>query len=150
MSYTTVETALLAQLNSIVGFGTVGGTANITRGDYRVLGLGASSAMIIEYSGFEQRRAELGGDHEIDWRFNVVLLNRWDDELTAAGGLGIMRQAVIDQINTQPLLGTTNIYDALVISGDPAPEDIDMGGVRYQFEILRCQATEMISVSYAE
>jgi len=151
MSYTSVETALLAQLNGVAGFSTaISGTQNITRSDYKVLALGAASAMIVEYGGFEQRRAEYGGDHEIDWRFNINLFHRWDDELTSAPGLGTMRQSVIDKINTRPLLGTTNIYDALISAGDPAPSEIEMGATRYQFEVLRCQVTETISVSYLE
>src|SRR3990172_9192622 len=120
MSYISVETALLNQLNSIAGFSTaISGSQNITRADYKVLAIGAASAIIVEYGGFEQRRAEYGGDHEIDWRFNINLFHRWEDELTSAGGLGTMRQAVIDRINTRPLLGTTGIYDSLISSGDP-------------------------------
>ena len=150
MSYTNVEDALASQLNSVAGFSTAAGTGNVTKGDYRVFGRGVGSAVVIEYDGFEQRRAEQGGDHEIDWRFNLGLFTRVQDEGAGVSEAGIARQAIIDRINEYPNLGTNIIFDAMIQNGDAAPEDIEMGGVRFAVEFLRGVATEMISVSYAE
>ena len=150
MAYADVEEALAIRLNNISGFGTAAGTGNITKSDFRVLTRGVGSAVIIEYGGFDQRRAEMAGDHEIDWRFNLDLFVRIQDELAGANELGTARQLIIDEINQRPKLGTSIILDAIISSGDPTPEDIEMGGVRYNLEILRLTATETISVSYAE
>lgn len=150
MSYTTTEQALAAQLDAIAGYSTAAGTGNVTRGNYRVLERGVGSAAIIEYGGFDQERTEISGGHEVQWRFDVTIFYRWGDEFTAAPGLGIMRQDIIDRINEYPLLGTTGIFDAMVVSGDPAPQEINVGAVKFDMEILRCHATEEVSVSYAE
>jgi len=150
VSYTNVEDALASQLNSVAGFSTAAGTGNVTKGDYRVLGRGVGSAIVIEYDGFDQRRSEMDGNHEIDWRFNLGLFIRVQDEGGGVSEAGIARQAIINRINEYPNLGTNIIFDALIENGDAAPEDIVTGGVRFTIEFLRGVATEMISVSYAE
>lgn len=151
MAYFNVEDALASRLDNIAGFATAAGTGNVTKGDYRVLGRGVGSALIIEYNGFEQERVELAGQHHITWQFNVNLFARVQDELAAANILGTARQLVIDEINSRPLLGgTASVFDAIVSEGASAPENINMGDVRFAFEILRCSVTEEVSVSYAE
>ncbi|KKL26197.1 hypothetical protein LCGC14_2397730, partial [marine sediment metagenome] len=123
---------------------------NVTRGDFRVLGRGLGSAVIIEYGGFEQRRVAEAGEHEIDWKFNLDVFIRVQDELGGVDEAAILRQLLLDEFNVRPKLGTSIIFDALIETGEPAPEDVKMGGVRYVFEILRLTATEEFSVSYAE
>ena len=150
MSYFNVETAVVARLNNIAGFGTTAETGNVTRGDFRVLGRGLGSAIIVEYGGFEQRRVAEGGEHEIDWKFNLDVFVRVQNELAGVDEAAIIRQLVLDEFNVRPKLGTSIIFDALIEMGEPAPEDINMGSVRYAFEILRLTATEEFSVSYAE
>ncbi len=150
MSYFNVETAVVARLNNIAGFGTTAETGNVTRGDFRVLGRGLGSAIIVEYGGFEQRRVAEGGEHEIDWKFNLDVFVRVQNELAGVDEAAIIRQLVLDEFNVRPKLGTSIIFDALIEMGEPAPEDVEMGSVRYAFEILRLTATEEFSVSYAE
>ena len=150
MSYFNVETALAMRLNNIAGFSTAVGTGNISRSDFKILSRGVGSAIIIEYGGFEQRRVAESGEHEIDWKFNLDVFIRVQDEFAGADEAGLIRQLILDEINAQPKLGTSIIFDALIDFGEPAPEDLQMGGVRFAFEILRLTATEEISVSYAE
>ncbi len=151
MSYSVVEDALVTRLQNIAGFSTAQGTGNITKGDYRVLARGVGSALIVEYNGFEQERVEMSGDHQITWRLNINLFTRVKDELSAVNTLGTARQLIIDEINQRPLLGgSANVFDAIIDEGSTAPEDIEMGEVRFAFEILRCTTIEDVSVSYAE
>ena len=150
MSYFNVETAVATRLNNIAGFSTAADTGNVTRGDFRVLGRGLGSAVIIEYGGFEQRRVAEAGEHEIDWKFNLDLFVRVQNELAGVDEAAIIRQLILDEFNVRPKLGTSIIFDALIEMGEPAPEDINMGSVRYALEILRLTATEEFSVSYAE
>ncbi len=150
MSYSGVEGLLASQLGSIAGFSTDGGTGNVSKGDYRILTRGVASAIIVEYGGFDQKRTAEAGEHQIDWRFNLLLFARWLDETNAVLTLGTARQLIIDRINQYPKLGSLIVFDAMVTSGDVTPEDIEMGGIRYALEILRCIASEDVSVSYAE
>lgn len=150
MSYDQVEQALAQQISQIAGFSTALGTGNLSRGDFRVVSRGVSSAVVLEYAGFNERRTEFDGEHQSDWRINIDLFTRWGDESVAYSASTSLRQVILDRIRQFPKLGTNIIYDAVVESGDPAPEDIEMGGVRYAFEILRLIATENISVSYSE
>lgn len=150
MSYANVEEAVAARLNNIAGFSTAAGTGNVSKSDFRILSRGLGSAIIIEYGGFEQRRVAEGGEHEIDWKFNLDVFIRVQDEFSGANEAGTARQLILDEINVRPKLGTSIIFDALIETGEPAPEDIEMGGIRYALEILRLTATEEISVSYAE
>jgi hypothetical protein len=149
MSYDQVEQALASQISQIPGFSTAV-AGNVTRGDYRVISRGVSTAILLEYAGFNERIVEFRGEHETDWRINIDLFTRWENEDVAYGLAGSMRQSVIERIRQYPKLGTDIIFQARIESGDPAPEDIQMGGVRYAVEILRLIATENISVSYAE
>lgn len=150
MGYREVESALAGRLNTITGFSTAVGTGNITQGDFRVLSRGHSSAIVLEYSGFDQERVDFDGDHRIGWRVNIDIFGKWKDELNAYNLMGSLRQSVIDKINTTAGLGTNIMFDTLITSGDAAPEDIEVGGVRYAMEILRCVATEAVSVSYVD
>ena len=150
MSYFNVETAVAARLHNIAGFSTAAAAGNVTRGDFRVLGRGVGSAVIIEYGGFEQRRVAEAGEHEIDWKFNLDVFIRVQDELGGVDEAAILRQLLLDEFNVRPKLGTSIIFDALIETGEPAPEDVKMGSIRYVFEILRLTATEEFSVSYAE
>ncbi len=150
MAYVDVENALAIRLNNITGFTTDVENPNISKGDFRILSRGVGSAIIIEYGGFEQRRVAEGGEHEIDWKFNLDLFVRIQNELAGVDEAAIMRQLILDEINMRPKLGTSIIFDALIELGEPAPEDIEMGSIRYAFEILRLTATEEFSVSYAE
>jgi len=150
MAYVDVEDALAARLNSIEGFSTAAGTGNVSKDDFRILGRGLGSAIIIGYDGFEQRRVSDNGEHEIDWRFVLRLLVRTQDEFSGSQAAGIARQLIIDKINAYPKLGTSIVFDALVNTGEEIPEDIEMGGIRYVLEVLRCIATEELSVSYEE
>lgn len=150
MSYFNVETALATRLDNIAGFSTAVGTGNVSRSDFRILGRGLGSAVVIEYGGFEQIRVADGGEHHIGWKFNLDVFIRVQDEFSGADEAGLVRQLILDELNARPKLGTSIVFDALIEIGEPAPEDIEMGSVRYAFEILRLTATEEISVSYAE
>ena len=150
MSYNDVETALATQIAAIAGFSTAAGTGNVTRGDFRLVTRGISSGVVLEYAGFDDKLVAEAGQFLTDWKINIDLFIRWLDDENAYTVSKSARQAILDRIRQFPKLGTSIVFHAMIESGDPSPEDLEMGGVRYAFEILRLTATEDVSVSYAE
>ena len=57
MSYDSVETGLRDIIRKVAGFVATGDDANVTKGDYRVLGLGVVKAVVLVPGPFQR---ELG------------------------------------------------------------------------------------------
>src|SRR5882672_9083151 len=100
MSYETCVDALLITLK---GVQALSGRASVI-GDRGLLNAGLQQAAVIEYDSFRQELNDYG-EHRLDWRFDITVFVRQQSNRQVRKDLGVLRQAVLDQLNQHPRLG---------------------------------------------
>lgn len=146
MSYSSVEDALKTLLQAVSGFGS----ANVTEGDYRVLGTGQAKVMILQPGAF--RRTNLApGIQETEWTVNIELYIPFQDEIsTVASSIRTERQAIIDKIDANPTLSrTVGVLLGAIEAGDE-PEIWAVGSRRWWRQMLRVTIKESTTTASAE
>ncbi len=148
MSYKSVETALLTVLRLLANYDG----DNSSAGDYRILGKGVTSAIILQPGAIPQREV-VAYPRRVRtlWVVDVELLIPFLGEIsTTAEALRDDRQEIIDQIDKYPTLsGATGVVVAFITSA-PVP-DLWLGeSRRWWRQVLHCQIEERVTVTVAE
>lgn len=146
MSYVTAENALETILQGVTGFSS----ANIKKGDYRVLGAGLDKALVMQPGPFTRENLSPGRVNN-SWTINLELFIAFTGEVsTIATDIRTHRQNVIDKIDTFPTLNrAAGIMLGAVESGDE-PELWAVGSHQWWRQVIRVTVKEGVTVSYAE
>jgi len=145
MSYASVEDALRTLLQAVSGYST----ANVSEGDYRILGTGQTKAMILQPGIFS--RVNAPGIQENKWTVNVELFIPFQDEIsTVAVAIRTERQAIIDKLDANETLNrTVGVLFGAIESGDE-PEIWAVGSRRWWRQLLRVTIKESTTTATAE
>ncbi len=146
MSYTSVEDALRTILLTVSGYST----ANVSEGDYRILGDGITKAMVLTPGAFS-RTNMAPGVQETEWVVNIELLIPFQDEIsTIASNIRTERQNIIDKVDAYPTLNkTTGVLLGAIESGDE-PEVWAVGSRTWWRQLLRVKIKEYTATASAE
>jgi len=125
MSYATIEAAVQTLLQALDNFAS----ADVTRGDWRVLDSGGAPYAVLYPGPFA---AAVGGDwgqHVIDWTVNCEVFERYLDNGTSETSLEATRQAVIDALLSYPTLnGVSGVTLVLPERAEPIQYVYDESG----------------------
>ena len=146
MSYTSVEDALRTLLQAVTGYST----ANVTEGDYRILGTGQTKAMVLQPGAF-RRTNSAPGIQITDWTANIELFIPFKDEIsTVASDIRTERAAIIAQLDAYPTLNrTSGVLMGAIESGDE-PEVWAVGSRRWWRQLMRVTIKEQSLVATSE
>ncbi len=146
MSYTTVEDALKTLLQAVTGYST----ANVTEGDYRILGTGQTKAMVLQPGAF-RRTNSAPGVQVTDWTVNVELFIPFQDEIsTIAAAIRTEVAAIIAKLDAYPTLNrTSGVLLGAIESGDE-PEVWSVGSRRWWRQLMRVTIKEQSLVATSE
>lgn len=145
MSYVACEDALLVLLGGVTGLSS----AQVGRADGSLLGEGHEQFIVTRYGGFTQEDVAGGGCKRQTWGVECELHVKWTDDAQVQRDLTTLRQGIIDRVGQYPELNNT-AYWADVVNGEPLPEDVEVGSVKYQRERLRVEVQEQVEYTYAE
>src|SRR5258706_8068921 len=108
MSYAICESALQFLLYEVDGF-TRG---SVILGNHGALNSGYDQAIVIRYADFRQE--DIGrADKNITWGIELAIFIRYLDDFTVHENAKLVRQNIIDKLNSHPQLDKT---DGVVVS----------------------------------
>jgi hypothetical protein len=141
MSYESVQSALVTQLENVTGFSST----NVSLGDYHVLGKGVSKAIVLRPGAFDLAYDSYGGAYAHRWDVLVELFEKYQDDSQVQNAIRDDRQAIIDRLAQYPTLdGTAGVLDARIVRGEE-PEPVygaDGSGPHFWMQRMVCQILE--------
>jgi len=145
MSYSTCENALETIIKQVTGYSI----ANVTKGDYRILGHGVSKAVVLVPGAFT-RNAAAESWLRTAWIANIELYVPFTGDIsTIASSIRTERQAIIDEVDKYPTLNSATGVVLARITGGGEPEMWVIGNKNFWKQILNCSIEERVVVSYA-
>ena len=145
MSYNVCEAALATIVKLVSGY-TV---ANVSQGDYRVLGAGVTKAVILTPGRFTRETAAERWMRS-NWVVNMELYVAFGGEIsTVASNIRSERQNIIDKVDQYPTLNSATGVVLARLTGGDEPEVWQMGAMQFWKQILYCEIQERAVVTYA-
>jgi len=144
VSYATIEAGLQGLLQGLERFAS----ADVTRGDWRVLDREGSRCVVLYPGPFEVEEA---GDYGQKWHFWTVygdVFERYQDHGTSEQNFAATRQDVVDAINANPTLnGVSGVTMALARRGGELEYvyDRDGAGPFYVMQQIGIEGVEKVS-----
>jgi len=148
VSYQTVRDGLLTVLQGITGFSS----ANVAYEDYQYLSAGLQRAIVVEYQRFSQDYNAMGGGQIwCDWRLRIQLFNELNDIANAQAEQDADRESILETVRKYPQLnGTTGVFLAVITSGEPEANPVQLGSARWLKEVLTIEIREDVSGTEVE
>jgi hypothetical protein len=151
VSFSTVEAAVQTLLQAVTG--TFDRTADVTRGNFRVLDDGSAPYAVLMPGEFEKRPYG-GARQEITlWTGYIWLFEKYVDDGTSYTSMEATREAVLDQLEKYPTLNfLTGIVKFRVSSGGEVTEvyDENKNGPFFLMQALKYEANEVTATSGGE
>ncbi len=146
MSYVTAENALETILLTVTGFSAT----NVSKGDYRILGKGSETAIVLNPGSFSRRNLP-PGEVTTDWTILLELFIGFTGEIsTIASNIRTQRQNIINKIDTYPTLNRASGVLLGELSAGDEPELWAMGSRQWWRQVMRVTVREATIVTYAE
>ena len=149
MSYSTIEARIQTLIQALDDFGT----ADVVRGDYRVLDRGSAPYVVLRPGGFERMPHTFAGGRKTEWSIVVELFEKYIGDGTEQTNLEGHRQAIIDTADAYPTLnGLSGVHFATLSSGEiPRPVyDADGSGPFFLLQIMKWEVLELTTAREGE
>ncbi len=145
MSYATVQAGYAAVIRKISGYDT----ANVLEGDFRVMGHGKTSMVVLSPGPFRQAEATIRNAHLMTWQTFIALYVLYKGEPnTTLAALITERQKIIDEINKWPFLdGVSGVMYSLVLDGGEVEKD---EGSQFYRQVMIGETREMLTFTRSE
>ena len=140
MSYVTVEDALATLLKTITDFDS----ANVSQGDWRILGHGKAKAVVLMPGPFAREPSTVRDHNLVTWNTDIELFILWDGEQdSTVAALKTQRQLIMDEVNKfRKLNATAGVLKALVVSGGDVEPFVSPDGATFWRQVLVCETQE--------
>ena len=146
MSYATVQTGFSSVIQKISGYSSANVKEN---GDWRIIGEGNTSGVVLLPGSFAQRQITVKNRTEVVWNVQIQLFALNDgEETTTLASLMTEREKIIDEVNKWPHLdGVVGVMDALIQAG---PEPVKVEGSQFFMQQLTGMAIEVKEFTRSE
>lgn len=151
MSYDAIEGAFLTLLQALTG--TFATSAQVTRGDWRIVDSGLSPLAVLYPGPFSEGDTWASGGTDYQWTVNCQLITRFLNNGTSQVSMEQTRDAVVAQIQKYPTLNALAGVQAVGrVNGGEIVElrDKDGGGPYFLQTDLTWQVTELVTVTGGE
>lgn len=146
MSYALIQAGYATVIKKLTGYDG----DNVKEGDWRIMGHGKASFVVLQPGTFQQREAGLRNTNEIVWRTNIELYVPYDGEgYTTLATLIAERQKIIDVINLWPHLGAVSgVMDAMIVGGGEVERTTE--GRQFYRQVLVGETVESVTFTRSE
>lgn len=145
MTFQAVEGAVIALLATVAPLSW----DQVGRSDATMLDAGYESFVVTRYAAFAQEDHAAGGCKLQTWDLDCELHVKWTDDAQVQADLTTLRQNIIDRVGVKPTLDGES-YWADVVSGAQVPDEVEVGSVKYQREVLRLRVQEHVEYVFEE